>query len=115
MSGKIKDNHHANLAGGDGAEIHSCVTCSRVDAVIRIVLAGVFRRGLREDLVDTFSVQWREKQNPSFHESVETPGRAFLLSPHLERMQMKVHQICGNRFNDIADSEMKQSDRCILK
>lgn len=52
--GQIKDNS-SDLVGLDGGEVHTRVPSLGVDAVICIVFAGVFWRGLRQDLVDTFS------------------------------------------------------------
>lgn len=40
----------------DGRQVDSLVSCFRVDAVLKVVLAGVFRCGLGEKLVNTFSV-----------------------------------------------------------
>lgn len=46
---------HANLASMNGGQVDSLVACFRVDAVQRVLLAGVFGCGLGEQLVHTFS------------------------------------------------------------
>lgn len=47
----------------DGDQVDSGVPCLGVDAVAGVVLAGVLRCGLGQDLVNAFSVHWRGKKS----------------------------------------------------